>query len=211
MMKTGIRAFTVGLFTLLALAALIFAYLWINHFRLKPDYSFYVVFMEPKYIRKGTEVIYRGIPVGKVANIKFSSDFDQTLMKININEEGLKLDKNTRVIIQELNFVGKKTVTLMPPDISSDQYVEDGETLVGLDSPGFVQMQIYANKLLMSMDSMFSNHENFQKIDHSLKNINQVINHYNCIADKFDHVLEQDKPAMKMFFGSPLKDFSCEI
>ncbi|NQY81328.1 MAG: MCE family protein [Candidatus Caenarcaniphilales bacterium] len=209
--KTGIRAFQVGLYSLIAIVGIAFAYLWVNHFRLKPEYSFYVSFIEPKYIRKGTEVVYRGIPVGKVSDIKFSKDFERTLLKLDIDKKNLILNKNINILIQELNFVGKKTVTLLPSKLISDEYIQNGDLIQGIDSPGFVELQMYSNKLLASMDSLMSNKESFNKVGTSLNNIDKVVNHYNCLADKLDFVLEQERPAMKLFFGSPLKEFSCNI
>ena len=205
--RTGIRAVQVGIFSLIAISGMVFAYLWINNFRLKPEYSFYVSFKEPKYIHVGTEVIYRGIPVGTVSKIKFSKDFENTILKLDINEKNLKLNKNIRVLIQELNFVGKKTVTLLAAKEASTELIQNGDQIKGIDSPGFVEMQMYTNKLLVNIDSIFKNNE----ISESYSDVNELINHYKCIAEKFDYVLEQDRPAMKMFFGAPLKDFNCKL
>ena len=236
--KTEHKAFSVGLFSIIGIALLIFTYLWVNNFRLKPNYSFYVSFLEPKQISAGTEVIFRGVVVGKVSEIKFSEDFLKTIIKLDITQKGLRLPKDVNVLITESSLIGQKIVSIMLPnhysfrnalttnkltsnniqtkldnENSLPELIENGDLITGIDSPGFIEMQLFANRILRSMDKMLSGdqgEETLDNVNQTFDGIDVLVQQYNCLAQRLDYIFEQNKPALKMLFGNPSENFKCE-
>ena len=148
-LKNSVYSLSVGLFITIGTIILVGGVLWLRDFSFHPTYSFTVAFDNPGRVIVGYPVFFRGVQVGRVTDIGFSSNFKQARIKIGITQNPLPLSQNVTVAVREEGFTGQRYMEITPPTGPPSQTVlANGALIQGQQSPGWEQLQV----LLASMN-----------------------------------------------------------
>ena len=111
---------SVGLFALLGLLIIGGVVSWLRGGRLGTQgYQIIVTFEDANGLQVGAPVSYRGVSVGKVINLKPSSNGIETILEIESDE--LKIPRGATVELQRYGLLGETSVKLVPDVTLSEQ------------------------------------------------------------------------------------------
>lgn len=201
------QIFIMGLIGILSLGVTLYGIFWLKEFKLRPAFSFYIRFIKAQRIAIGSPVVFKGVDIGKVKEIKLSDKLDSTLIKVDI-KENIELSSELEAHIKDENLMGLKVLELSYPENTilkaESKSIKDGDIIEGGDSIGLMQIQAEILKLAKTINKKVATET---ITGEALSTINKI----NCMSEKVDYILSQEKPGWKMLFGHPAKDFSCEF
>ncbi len=108
-MEKDARYFAVGLFVTISFMALVGFLIWLISPKDADDYSYYTVYFTASVggLEEGSDVRYRGIPVGKVEELRFSDEHTE-LIKVDIAiDKETPVRKNTKVFMAMQGVTGR--------------------------------------------------------------------------------------------------------
>lgn len=162
MRARAIREGSVGLLILLGVALFGGLVLWLRG--LSPgsrNYEVLVTFEDTLGMQVGTTVRYRGVPVGRVVDIRPSSN--EVDVRLEITQSDLRIPaENLRVAANQSGFIGETTIDITPmaelteteqaisptaPDCDSSVIVCAGEQLVGVTGVSYESLLESAESL----------------------------------------------------------------
>jgi phospholipid/cholesterol/gamma-HCH transport system substrate-binding protein len=98
-------------------------------------------------IFKGAEVTYRGVPVGRVGELRLTGS-DGVSVALDI-EDGQRIPADTLAVVAHRSAVGEQYVDLQPR-VSSGPYLKDGSTI----ARGDTRVPLPSTDLVMSVDRL---------------------------------------------------------
>jgi len=96
------------------------------------------------------DVYFRGQQVGKISKIELSKDQKYVLYHMDIYYEGLRLPKNTEIIVQNNIVLGGRYVDLNYPDNPSTELLKDGDVVDGFDPSSIRKLNVMVAKMIES-------------------------------------------------------------
>ncbi len=185
----------IGLFIVLLSVLGIGGYLWISsQKRVKGTNYYYVRMPRATLVSTGTKVLMLGIPVGNVEHVDFHDD--GVLLKIVLRDVKLREGSVAQVITP--SALGTRMIDISP---GKGEYLKDGDTILGKDSPTFDEMlflakdmELKVNQLIFKVDTILTNAnkllvlgnmqvENLSRtIEHTLANVNALIDTLESIS-----------------------------
>jgi len=163
MMKKESIELKVGIFVMLALAALSVLVFKAGDFYLKPGYNIRLVFDYVSGIEKGSPAHLAGVQVGEVTSIRVVRDADG-VTKVELGariHQGIFIEEDAEARISTLGLLGEKYVEILP-GTSGAKTISDGSTLIG-------QAPIVLEKITQSGNRLIL------KIEDAVDNINKVV------------------------------------
>ena len=153
----------VGLFVVMALAALTLLVVKSGDFYLKPGYAVRFVFDYVTGIDKGSSVKFAGVNIGEVTDIHVIRDANsKTQVEVSARiRPGAFIDDDAEVRINSMGLLGEKYVEILP-NKGSNTAVPEGGTLVG-------QRPVVLEKITESGERLIN------KMEFTVDNINQVL------------------------------------
>jgi len=133
----------VGLFLVMGLSVagiLIAKFGRIGENSMDGKYTASITFDDASGLIKGSEIRMGGARIGKVTNVpELQEDLD-VLVKMRLNGM-IKIDKNSRFVIESLSIIGDKMIVVKPPEVPSGEYISEGSSLVGAQGGGLDALQ----------------------------------------------------------------------
>lgn len=124
--------FTVGVFMIVGIAALIYLSVSLGNIEIFSGSKFYTataLFDSVEGLKNGANVEIAGVQVGKVKDISLSDDM--AFVKMSIYKE-IKVSDDTIASIRTNGIIGEKFIKLSPG--GSDEYIENNGTIVDTES-----------------------------------------------------------------------------
>lgn len=190
-----------GILSAIVLILMIIGTGWFVYKKLaqKPDYSFTVRFIETPpvhedWIRRGISVYYRGIKVGKVSQIKFAEDQKSLLYNVQIFKKGLKLPKNTFVVLQPEDFIGNLYIDLNYPEKPLKELIENGDIVKGKAPMTVENLNLFLEGVLEEgeIEKLIKNVNKLSTIisERDLKDLEPIINNIKRILNNKEFMEE---------------------
>lgn len=127
----------VGALFILSLTVLIAGILWFKEFRIgEKNYLVTVEFPQTSGLVKGDAVEVKGVPSGKVDDIRFEGG--RALVTIQL-ERGVTFHPGTRISIANVGLMGQKVVSIYPGDVDRPAFPAD-TLLTGSYSSGIPEV-----------------------------------------------------------------------
>jgi len=171
---------------------------------LKSYNIYYAVLDNVEGVVKSTPVTLKGIPIGTVEDLHFTSDMTKTVMVLNIDRD-FNFSKDSQVKVYGGNIMGGKSVAIVPG--KSNKYTKDGDTLQVLNMPGMFDLvndkiTPLQNKLessLTSLDTILKNVNNTldtptqNNIKSGLADLAVSLKHFKNTSRKLDQIVVKNK------------------
>ena len=182
-MKSKRTEIWVGLFVLLGLLLIGGVALKLGDLtkNTKDLYTIHVVFRNAAGIIKGSEVRLGGAKIGVVSSIpQITSSGDAVSLTLELNKN-IHLQKGSLVQAATLNLLGDKYIEITPPAISSDTFIQPGETVFG-DSGEDLE-KIKTNVATISQQSIAL----LKRIDLAMVDLQIAAKGFAEISEKLNH------------------------
>ena len=152
-MKT--KEFKLGFFILGALIILIMGIFSIRDFRvLNPGYTIKVIFNFGDGIKSASPVRVAGTDSGEVKKVSLMEEEGKIRVLIHAwIRKGTRIPKNSEAFVNSLGILGEKYLEILPNDSSQD-YLKDGDIIVGKDSYPMYKISELARKTLIRFDKL---------------------------------------------------------
>lgn len=124
--------FTVGVFMIVGIVALIYLSVSLGNIELFGSSKFYTataLFDSVAGLKKGANIEIAGVQVGKVTNIGLEDDM--AFVELSIYKE-IKVTDDTIASIRTNGVIGEKFIKLTPG--GSDEFIENGGTIIDTES-----------------------------------------------------------------------------
>ncbi len=166
--------------------------------------TYYAVLDNVEGVVKSTPVTLKGIPIGTVEDLHFTTNMDKTVMVLNINHK-FQFTKASKLKVYGGNIMGGKSVAIVPQD--GGDIAKDGDTLQVLKVPGMFDLvndkiTPLQNKLessLTSLDTILLGINNVldtktqQNIKTSLADLTVTLKHFKNTSVQFDNMMNKNK------------------
>ncbi len=133
----------VGVFLLIGLGvlgALIMKFGRIGENSMEGKYNSTITFSDASGLIKGSEIRMGGARIGKVMNVPELQENLDVLVQMRLNGM-IKIDKNSKFVIESLSIIGDKMIVVKPPETPSGEYISEGSVLVGSKGQGLDALQ----------------------------------------------------------------------
>ena len=157
MKKAGLEL-KVGIFVVVALAALALLVFKAGDFYLKPGYTIRIIFNSVSGVDKGTPVRLAGVNVGEIKEVHIIRDATgatQVEMTAWIMK-GASIEEDAEARINSLGLLGEKYVEIIP-GTGGNKTLSDGGTLNGKSPVGMDKFTESGNRLISKMEYTFDN------------------------------------------------------
>ena len=157
MKKAGLEL-KVGIFVVVALAALALLVFKAGDFYLKPGYTIRIIFNSVSGVDKGTPVRLAGVNVGEIKEVHIIRDATgatQVEMTAWIMK-GASIEEDAEARINSLGLLGEKYVEIIP-GTGGNKTLSDGGTLNGKAPVGMDRFTESGNRLISKMEYTFDN------------------------------------------------------
>ena len=157
MKKAGLEL-KVGIFVVVALAALALLVFKAGDFYLKPGYTIRIIFNSVSGVDKGTPVRLAGVNVGEIKEVHIIRDATgatQAEMTAWIMK-GASIEEDAEARINSLGLLGEKYVEIIP-GTGGNKTLSDGGTLNGKAPVGMDRFTESGNRLISKMEYTFDN------------------------------------------------------
>lgn len=187
-----------GIFVTVILSLLIVALLWLRFFAVVPAMKVTAKFKEPGPLASGMNVYYKGVNIGKAKKIYFSKDFRNTLVDMEIYQQGLKLPSNITTKIQTEGITGQKYLAFVFPENPSSQYLSDGSIIKGKDPFTLNELQEYIEKLIAkgTINSILNETEKSARLN------NRMLTNFNRVSELIQNMLSENRSEIKQIIHS---------
>lgn len=185
----------VGLFLLvglLVLGALVVKFGKLGENSMDGKYNIELIFKDASGLIKGSEVRMGGARIGKVTNTpELTEDLTVTL---ELRLDGrIRIDKDSIFQIQSLSLIGDKMIVVLPPEVKSGEYIEDGAVLVGGGQGGLDAIQSDAESVAKDARVLMKDaRTTLLKVDASLDEIRLITGRLAESIDKVNNGLLDD-------------------
>ncbi|MEI7473746.1 MAG: MlaD family protein [bacterium] len=198
LMATGILSFLIIAMLTVASAR----YILINAAE-QAQLKFFIKFKETPPIhedllRRGIQVYYRGIKVGKVTNIDLSNDNSSVIYNITIYRKNLTFPKNIMPLLLLEDVIGNRYIDINYPQQPSAELLKNGATVNGL-SP----------MIIKDLNLFFIKEFNSGKLESILNNVNALSSFASQNREKLTPVISylnnviSDKNKMAQLLNTP--------
>jgi phospholipid/cholesterol/gamma-HCH transport system substrate-binding protein len=167
----------VGLFLLIGLAVLgtlIVKFGRIGESNMEGRYNVEITFNDASGLIQGSEIRMGGARIGKITNTPELQENLKVLVQMRLTGQ-VKIDKDSSFQIQSLSILGDKMIVVTPPEISSGEFLKDGDTLEGSQSGGLEALQSDAESVARDARVLMKDaRTTLLKVDSSLDDIRAV-------------------------------------
>ena len=193
----------VGLFLLIGLGVLgvlVMKFGRIGDNSMEGKYNATITFGDASGLIKGSEIRMGGARIGKVTNVPELQEDLNVLVQMRLNGM-IKIDKNSKFVIESLSIIGDKMIVVKPPEAPSGEYISEGSILIGSKGQGLdalqadVQTIIGDVKLAMkdAQGMMQDARGTLKTVDASIGDIRTVVQGLNETISKVNTELLNDK------------------
>lgn len=120
-MATKKQKVQVGIFLSVGLAMIVVVFTIVSEIRRAPTETFFIRFTESvSGLTKDSNILYRGVPVGKVEDIRVTPD-NEIIVKAGIFTDKVRLREGTVATLQIANLMGGMVIELSGGDIKSPE------------------------------------------------------------------------------------------
>jgi len=201
MRARAIREGSVGLLILIGIGLFGGLVLWLRG--LNPgsrNYRAVFVFENTLGMQEGTSVRYRGVPVGRVAEIK--PDTNEIAVTVDITQPELRIPSNSRIEANQSGLIGETTIDITPtqrlnqqelamspvgPDCDSGLIICDGDRLPGNVGASYESLIRSAEELA----NAFADPEILSDLKISLNNATRLTEQATLLTDELIGLSQQ--------------------
>ena len=144
--ETKDKELKAGVFIILSVFLLLFVMAWLRYFSIEPEMIVIAKFKESRPLTSGLQAYYKGVSIGKIIKIEFSSDFQNTLVYIAIFKKNLKLPCNVSAKVRSSGIAGQKYLEIMKPNEPDTCLLTNNDTIEGVSGYGFDNIQDFLEK-----------------------------------------------------------------
>jgi phospholipid/cholesterol/gamma-HCH transport system substrate-binding protein len=185
--NVGDAKLKVGLFVASCLLILFFSYSWLMDWFMASRFDSYeVLFDNVSNLERGNSVFYRGVRVGRVADMSFTTE--GILVRILV-DGGIKIDKGATFTIKDKDMMGTKSLEILPGS-GGHEFLGTDIVHIGHSLPGFSDLISNVNTLSEKIEQLVNQINDdelfFDKIDNiialtdkSLSNVHLLISDIN--------------------------------
>lgn len=194
MRARAIREGSVGLLILIGVGLFGGLVLWLRGFSPRSrTYRATFVFENTLGMQEGTAVRYRGVPIGRVANIMPNSN--EVAVGVDITQPDLRIPSNARIEANQSGLIGETTIDITPnrdlppqdldmspvgPDCDSDLIICDGDRLPGMVGASYESLIRSAEKLA----NAFADPDIINDLKITLRNATQLTEQATLLTDE---------------------------
>ena len=179
----------VGLFTIIALLAVIFLFLWLSGIQIfQKGTDVEAVFDRIEGLRPGATVQFAGVDIGRVSRIYFDGLQVVVVMRI---QSGVKIPHPAKVLISSSGVIGDKFLEIIPA--KPGELAPQGKRLIGQNPVTMDQFYATAYDVLESLKTVADSIKNFindPEISTSLKNSLVRLDHITTDVGKITDQLQ---------------------
>ncbi len=162
MIRKASLEFRVGLFVLVAIAALSYMAIRAGDLYMRPGYSILLIFDTVSGIDRGSPIKLAGVPIGEVKKVRALRNTDGK-MNVEIEafiDEGANIESDAQMRVATMGFLGEKYIEIQPGTPGAAA-IQRGGTLIG--------------KQLTGMDDLFdSGQQLIKKMEYAVEEIREV-------------------------------------
>lgn len=163
--------FRAGLFVIISLFITFYGVLWLRYFSIKPAISVVAEFTNSGPLSKGLQVYFKGISIGRISDVKYSKDFTNTLVYIDIFKKDINIPKKSYAEIKTEGLTGQKYIDLEPYGGKFDgELLATGDIIWGKpkyeinDIANIIVKEINKGRIDKIMNSIQNSLENTEKV-----------------------------------------------
>lgn len=211
-MKKYGNEFKVGLFVLLCALGLYYLTYSTGKLNIKKGgYYIYAVFDEIAGLGKKAPVMLNGVEVGKVEDVKFSYDNDQTIISLKLLlSSDAKVREGAVVSIKTLGLMGEKYIQIYSP--KGKDFIKPETVLYGKQYKDMDLLMDQAENISKSVDGLISEVKNLalninQTLEGNQNRISQTILNMEATSKNFEEFSSDIKrhPWKLLFKGKETK------
>ena len=175
----------VGLFLLVGLSVtgiLIAKFGRIGENSMEGKYTATITFDDASGLIKGSEIRMGGARIGKVTNVPELQENLEVLVKMRLNGM-IKIDKNSKFVIESLSIIGDKMIVVKPPEMPSGKFISEGSSLKGSKGSGLDAIQSDVQTIVSDAKIMMKDARGMiQNASVTLKNVDESIGDIRLVA-----------------------------
>ncbi len=189
----------VGLFTLLGIAILGFILVHMSGFRFgaDKDYTVYAGFSQVMGLNPDANVRFAGVEAGKVKSIEPDGMGVRVELKI---KPDIKVPKDAKITVSMSGVMGEKFISIVPGKHPSDEFLQNGDYVIGTDEEGMDSMMEGMGKtieqvqqLLTSLNEVMGNPQLKSSVVRSAENIRDVTGNIKDMTAVFSRMAIQNE------------------
>jgi len=137
-------------------------------------YDVSVTFSDASGLIKGSEVRMGGARIGKVTETPELQDDLNVLIKMSLIKR-IKIDRNSKFLIQSLSIIGDKMIVVVPPGNPTGDYLVNGDDIMGSSGGGLEAIQADAESIASDASELMKEARGtLKKVDASLDDMRLV-------------------------------------
>lgn len=150
----------------------------------KKRYEIKVSFKEAPGIIKGSTVRLRGAKIGEVAEKPKLVDGSKIQVVLAIDEDH-RVEKGAFIRISQASLLGDKEILITPPSVGTDDFIEQGETVMGAGPGGLDLLQSEAELIAGSA------REVIEQAEKALLKIGESVDEVKSVASKLSETMDK--------------------
>lgn len=174
---------------------------------------FHAIYTHVDGLKDASKVTIRGLKVGEVQNVAFTSDRADLLMVSFSVTKDYKIPKGTVAQIVSTDIMGSRSLELRLPS-EAEGYLHSGDTLAGGMSKGLKEevsaqvrpLKAKAQELMLSMDSILNaaqailGKDSQQNLIASIENMSKTFKNLESTTSSFNQIVTTEKQSIKSIF-----------
>ena len=150
----------------------------------KKRYEIKVSFKEAPGIIKGSAVRLRGAKIGEVAEKPKLVDGSKIQVVLAIDEDH-RIEKGAFMRISQASLLGDKEILITPPSVGTDDFIKQGETVMGAGPGGLDLLQSEAELIAGST------REVIEQAEKALLKIGESVDEVKSVASKLSETMDK--------------------
>lgn len=175
---------------------------------------FHAIYTHVDGLKDASKVTIRGLKVGEVQDVAFTSDRADLLMVSFSVTKDYKIPKGTVAQIVSTDIMGSRSLELRLPSEATQGYLHSGDTLAGGMSKGLKEevsaqvrpLKAKAQELMLSMDSILNaaqavlGKDSQQNLIASIENMSKTFKNLESATSSFNQIVTTEKQSIKSIF-----------
>jgi len=154
-------------------------------------YNADITFDDASGLIKGSEIRMGGARIGKVINVPELQENLDVLVKMRLNGM-IKIDKNSKFVIESLSIIGDKMIVVKPPETPSGEFISEGSILVGSKGQGLDALQADVQTIIGDVKLVMRDTQGMmQDARVTLKNVDASIGDIRLVAQGLNETISK--------------------
>jgi phospholipid/cholesterol/gamma-HCH transport system substrate-binding protein len=193
----------VGLFSTIAIIALIMGWGWLKSWTVEPPQRFTARFTDVAGLPNSATISVQGLRVGNVESVNFTPE-KMIDVHLKITNPTVRVPEGAEITIQTIGLVGAKYIEIaLPPDTKNKPPIPEGTLVRGIDPP---RTELAMNRALSKIDNVLQGISS-EDTKEAIRNINLAAVKLNKNMDVMQRGMENVEVAAKDF-GAASKRFA---